>query len=363
MQGIDCKRITIQGDPEERGLAYGQNCSELIGANISRYRAWFERCLGMDWRHVLDKTIEFLPAIENYCPELLIELRGIAIGCGGDFAEVLMLNCRSELMWLFPRVSKPVDGCTAAAILPEASENGHTLFAQNQDWYTWAGAGGIVLEVVSESHPDILTVTEAGQLARYGLNQAGLALGVNSLASTDCKSRIAVPSTFVRRRYLMQEHWADGLNAILTAEHSAPHHYLSVFAGGGAVGIECLPGKIFNLEPDGGLLVHSNHMLHPAAPNQQITEGDTLYRHRRLRHVLEHNHNNLNPELLKLALQDHFGAPFSICRHPDEKIDRLEHISTILSIVIDVTAGRMWVCHGQPCSGEFREHGWSEPQI
>jgi len=308
------------------------------------YQPKFYETLRFPYISVLDKTVEFLPAIESYCPELLIELRGVAVGCGAEFAEVLMLNCRSELMWLFPRVSKTVDGCTSAAVLPEASDNGHTLLAQNQDWYTWAGAGGVVLEVVSGSHPDILTITEAGQLARYGINRAGLALGVNSLAPTGCKARTAVPSTFVRRRYLMQEYWADGLNAILTAEHSAPHYYYSVFA-------------------EGGLLVHSNHMLHPGAPNQHITEGDTLYRHQRLRHILERSNKNLNPELLKLALQDHFGAPFSICRHPDERIDRLEHISTISSTVIDVTAGRMWVCHGRPCSGEFREYGWSEPQI
>lgn len=80
-----------------------------------------------------------------------------------------------------PSDKEELDGCSSVAVLPDASANGHTILAQNWDTYTWQEYGTVILQILRDDGPDLMIVTEAGQLARYGMNQAGIALGVNSL--------------------------------------------------------------------------------------------------------------------------------------------------------------------------------------
>ena len=61
------------------------------------------------------------------------------------------------------------------------------------------------------------------------------------------------------------------------------------------------------------------------------------------------------------AFQDHFGFPFCVCRHGDERKKELDKISTLGCIIMDTTDKRIWVCKGTPCSGQFREYAWARP--
>ena len=51
--------------------------------------------------------------------------------------------------------------------------------------YTWQEYGTVILQILRDDGPDLMIVTEAGQLARYGMNQAGIALGVNKMCIRD----------------------------------------------------------------------------------------------------------------------------------------------------------------------------------
>lgn len=131
---------------------------------------------------------EFLPFIHSYSPELLDELEGIAQGADVEFDDLLTLNSRSEAMTLVrrpPSDKEELDGCSSVAVLPDASANGHTILAQNWDTYTWQEYGTVILQILRDDGPDLMIVTEAGQLARYGMNQAGIAW-----ESTVCKKHI-----------------------------------------------------------------------------------------------------------------------------------------------------------------------------
>lgn len=44
--------------------------------------------------------------------------------------------------------------------------------------------GTVILQILRDDGPDLMIVTEAGQLARYGMNQAGIALGSQQSAKT-----------------------------------------------------------------------------------------------------------------------------------------------------------------------------------
>lgn len=119
-----------------------------------------------------------------------------------------------------------------------------------------------MLQVLQESDaPDMMIVTEAEQLARYGINQAGICLGVNRLHRVHNKKIYGVPSVFMRRTIIQQDCYADAVNKLFDAEGMLPLYYLIGCADGDAMGFEVLKDGNLVLYPDGGLIVHSNHIL------------------------------------------------------------------------------------------------------
>ncbi len=68
-------------------------------------------------------------------------------------------------------------------MLAEASADGKLLHGQNWDWRAECAETGVVLRIAREDGPDVLTFTEAGGLARAGMNSAGVALTANFLGS------------------------------------------------------------------------------------------------------------------------------------------------------------------------------------
>ena len=76
-------------------------------------------------------------------------MRGIADGAGVPFDAILVLNCRSELMFAAARSKgeTPPGECTSFAVTPEASSDGHTLLGQNWDWVPFARDVCVLLDV------------------------------------------------------------------------------------------------------------------------------------------------------------------------------------------------------------------------
>ena len=125
-----------------------------------------------------------VPPIENFDPAYVEEMRGIAEGAGEPFAAVMLMNARTEMVAAARRQQAArqfPDGCTAALALPEASADGVLLHGQNWDWRAECAETGVVLRIRRDDGPDILTFTEAGGLARSGLNSAGIGLTANAL--------------------------------------------------------------------------------------------------------------------------------------------------------------------------------------
>ena len=334
--------FTIRGkNHRERGVDYGVQCKELIQGVLERYIRFFNgghTAVSWDEAKVISK--EFLPFIHSYSPELLDELEGIAQGADVEFDDLLTLNSRSEAMTLVrrpPSDKEELDGCSSVAVLPDASANGHTILAQNWDTYTWQEYGTVILQILRDDGPDLMIVTEAGQLARYGMNQAGIALGVNSLQKTYNPEVFGIPSVFIRRKFLEQDRYVDAVNQIFGAESMLPMYYVAAYCGGDAMGFEKLKDGQLVLYPENGLIAHSNHIRHPHYAYQVDALGGTLYRDRRILKHLQPKAGAVTMEDIKDAFKDHFGYPFSVCRHGDSRKTELNRISTLGCILMDVT--------------------------
>ena len=127
------------------------------------------------------------------------------------------------------------------------------------------------------------------------------------------------------------------------------------------MGFEKLKDGQLVLYPENGLIAHSNHIRHPHYAYQVDALGGTLYRDRRILKHLQPKAGAVTIEDIKDAFKDHFGYPFSVCRHGDSRKTELNRISTLGCILMDVTDRRIWVCKGTPCCGEFKEYMWERP--
>jgi hypothetical protein len=113
--------------------------------------------------------------VTGFDPEYMEEMRGIAEGARVPLEGVVTVNCRTEMMFGFKEAAhvheKMEDGCTGVVALPSVTASGRLLHAHNWDWRQEAADSSIVLRVRSENGPDILTLVEAGGLARHGFNR------------------------------------------------------------------------------------------------------------------------------------------------------------------------------------------------
>jgi isopenicillin-N N-acyltransferase-like protein len=82
----------------------------------------------------------------------------------------------------------------------------------------------------------------------------------------------------------------------------------------------------------------------------------TLYRASRSRKLLSTDRGEIGTEILRSALQDHFGNPSSICKHTDESLPEVERKQTNASFIIDLENRRLLATRGPPCRSEYREY-------
>src|ERR1700744_2034288 len=177
-------------------------------------------------------------------------MRGIASGADMELADIVLLNARTEILKL---AEKPAlraalaDGCTAVAVMPEATSDNVLIHAQNWDWKAECSETAVVLHIRRNDGPDILTFTEAGGLARSGMNGAGIAITANYLQSDRDYRDIGVPLALIRRKVLQQEHLALAMQAVHSTAKSAANNMMVSGSGarGDAIAIdfECAPDE------------------------------------------------------------------------------------------------------------------------
>lgn len=315
--------IELSGAPEARGASYGLQAAERVRRSLGHYHAQLSQS-GLDGGRIHDLARGFASRVEAFDPAYVAEMRGIARGAGVAFEDVMLLNCRTEILQLAKRgapTEDDPDGCTGAILLPEATADGALLHGQNWDWKSECAETGVVLRIRRDDGPDILTFVEAGGLARAGLNAAGIAVTANYLESDRDYLQEGVPLALLRRKALEQSQVALAIRTFYATPKSASNNIMVSHAAGFAIDIECAPDESFLLEPQDGILVHANHWRSPAALAKLKDTGiastpDSIYRDRRVLDALRAKRGQLTMDDLRAAFLDDWQSPWSVCRPP-----------------------------------------------
>lgn len=340
--------IEISGPPHERGRQYGRQAADRIRKGTAHYRTQLEG-LSLDGAGIATLVRAYLPVIEAFEPSYVEEMRGIADGAAVRFEDVVLLNARTEILKLAARPElrerlgghDEPDGCTGVVVLPEASENGRLIHAQNWDWKRECAETAVVLRVTRDNGPDFLTFTEAGALARCGFNAAGIAITANYLESDRDYSQVGVPLALIRRKVLESEHIALAMRTVYCTAKSAANNMIVSHCGGVAIDFECAPDETFQVHPERGLLVHANHWVSPVALAKLKDTGiantpDSLYRDIRVRGALAPRIGSITAQAVKDALFDDFATPWSVCRPPRRNLSN--NLSATVAMIVMVPA-------------------------
>ena len=316
--------IDLSGSPRERGRTHGKAAADRLRRGAKMYAESLLRS-SVDWAELERRAEALVPSIEKFDPTYIEEMRGIAEGANEPFAAVVLMNARTEMVAAARQeqeARRVPDGCTAALALPEASADGVLLHGQNWDWRAECAETGVLLRIHRDDGPDILTFTEAGGLARSGLNSAGIGLTANALqCDRDYKRGLGIPLPFIRRKVLESACLANAVQTIVSTPKLGSNHMAVSHCGGEAFGFECAPDDTFWLAPDRGLYVHANHWIAEPARAQVKDTGlaetpCSIYRDKRVRDQLSPKRGKLTLDDFRSAFFDDYGSPWSVCRPP-----------------------------------------------
>jgi hypothetical protein len=303
MEKSHLRKVIISGDPAARGKQYGEKVKPLIEKSVGSYREAFKGVSGVTWEKALNFSKTFVKRIKEFDETLLEEMQGMAKGSGRLLEEILVINLRTEILFGLKKLHE-AEGCTSFCALPDITRLGNTILGQNWDYKPFAAETMLLLQINQEKAPDILTLVEAGQLARMGMNSAGLGICNNYI---ECEAdgmnmEKGVPTTFIRRRALSQEKYYAMIGTIAHTPRSFSGNYLVATAEGegDATDIEATPETAYfpQRRPDRAFQPYQGrrarlHRSHAAGGGEQSLPGSpagTSPEEKRLEARPERNH-------------------------------------------------------------------------
>ncbi|MGX2997495.1 C45 family autoproteolytic acyltransferase/hydrolase [Streptomyces sp. JNUCC 64] len=374
--------VRTEGGPLERGRQYGAATKERVGASLTAYEEVYARFAGLTWAGATRLARTYLPALERFEERYLAadgpragagylaEMRGVAEGAGVSFEDVLALNLRTEILFSGKarRIAaartaaergmpggRPPAECTSFCDLrgPEP------VVGQNWDWIPFSHDTVVVLESAPDRGPRWVSVVEAGLLAKFGTNAAGVTVLTNALVTSRDVGEAGLPYHLVLRALLDSPSLADGVELLREVRRSSSANYLLV-GDGRAVDAETRPGGPGEVSwtsvERGGFLVHANHFHAGDGDFGSVAEDlgprvmpDSPFRRARAERLAE-----LMPEPSLAGwhevLSDHENYPDALCCHPDERQEPLERGSTVASAVFLPERREMHLALGHPCA-------------
>lgn len=343
--------ITVRGNAAARGLAYGTAARDQIAAGLDSYRGFFQR-RGVGWAEALATAAEFRAVIEAHSPDAAEEIEAIGQGSGQGAEAITLLNARTEILYWRMRQAEtaPSDGadeCSGAIICPERSESGVLIHAQNWDWMPEAAAHTVALRILDHDGPNALHFVEAGQLARHGMNEAGLAVSAMGLHSDRDYGRLGLPSPVLRRQMIHSGSLGEAIGLAYQSDPSFSHALAISHADGAAAILESAPGLTEWLMPEAGLLTHANHFKSDIA-RAKLTDvnlrrcPDSLIRDQRLMQLLNGRAAPLGRADVQAALLDTAHRPGSLLRAPALRPGGLAS-ATLYSLIMEPAQAAAWL--------------------
>jgi predicted choloylglycine hydrolase len=347
--------LEVRGSPREIGHAVGRSFAAPIRRALDARGAWFRELKAYVRSRPASLYASYLAAARKHAPRAWEELRGLADGARLPLDDLAILHLQCEYEALRAQEHKDAPGCSSLAL----RHGERAVICHNEDNHV-AYAEMALLRLRPEGGPSALCAAYPGFLPGGApwINDRGLAMTTNTIVTKEV--RVGVGIWFLAREAV---HARSLDAAVALCRHPqrsyAFHHLIASAPQRRIVSLETTPSR-HALREVAGLLVHTNHLLHPSLAGEPQDEAyvrsSSMSRYRVLSRWREGlaDPRRVTREAMVRALSSHEGRPYSPCRHPQGEVRG----ATLLTAVIDVSRGAatMRVCRGQPCRGVFRDY-------
>lgn len=255
------KTVSFSGSGYELGIQHGTELKKEIGEIIEAWKKNTSSSLGKDANVVLKDFLEyagFEKTIQKWTPELYEEVKGIAVGSGQEFNDIMVLNLLDEF-WVYMNNIQN-HHCSGMGV---PSVNGSTSYiAQNMDIENYTDGYQIVIRLKrTNTRPEQLILTHPGLIALNGMNETGIGACMNTLMQLKSSSS-GLPVAFIVRRIINSIDKSDLLDFIQTVPHASGQNYI-IGIKGEVYDFEASAHKVVRFDPNNsnGTVYHTNHPI------------------------------------------------------------------------------------------------------
>ncbi|HJQ94340.1 MAG TPA: C45 family peptidase [Acidimicrobiia bacterium] len=357
MRDRPIRLLELGGDAEHRGGVHGAAFhSEIRRYTEERVRlasngTWAGRpATNEDAIALATSTLE---SHRRYDADLFEEMEAMALAGGISPAEAVIVGGFTDFVDIVRAAgssSVPEEDDCTAVIVPDQLAGGRAgWLAQTWDMHDSATEHVVMLQIETPGAPRGLVYSTVGCLGQIGMNEAGIAVGINNLTASN--GRVGVTWPFVVRKALKQSTLDGALGCVLEAELAGAHNYLLFDDTGNGFNVEAMPGYRAVTKLDNRPLVHTNHCLDPEAQTLEATRPVDLQASSEARletavRILGGLKSIEESDLI--ALTREAGA---ICRRSEPPY----HTETAGAVLMQPRSGRVLACWGIPAENEFEE--------
>lgn len=263
------KYVRICGNRRQAGVALGKLARPIMSAYLAQSGTW-EALRPWRGHAFLDELGQQARAA---LPAVWEELEGLAEGLRLPLEDVLLWNCRGDLL------HSTADGCTSVAL---RTADGARWIAHNEDGDPYLRGRCHLVDVALDDAPGYLSFYYPGSLPghTFGANRAGLVQTINNLRTR--QRHPGVPRMLLARAVLDCATLDEAVALLRALPHSGGFHHLLGAAGDPRMfSVEVAPGATSVLDT-GPRYGHANHMVHAqtAGLAQVITDSSRARQHR-----------------------------------------------------------------------------------
>ncbi|MHC4942713.1 MAG: C45 family autoproteolytic acyltransferase/hydrolase [Planctomycetota bacterium] len=334
--------VEAGGSYREIGRGLGSAMNEKIQAYFDESPD-FPKCL--DYLHYggRERLDAMLEHVKVRFPHLVEELEGMAEALNLPLMVLFAYNCRSEIAVLTQNA-----GCSTLAL----KSRDRAVLAHNEDGNDTNAGRMYVAKVHPPNGVDFISFVYPGLLPGNGpgFNIRGVVQTTNYIQPRSVVD--GIPRYFIGRAVLEAKSLDEAVGIITGGPRAYPwHHNLASLPDARLLSLETMPDR-HHLQEVEGLMVHTNHLLHPEMTLEGAGEQDVPYessttRYRVLTQAIARGPSPVDSEEMLELLCLHEGKPYSPCRHPEGDV----HGITLGTAVFEAPQKAMTLFHGNPCRG------------
>ena len=264
--------LVLDGEtPYERGFQHGTALEFPIKKAMRQFRNWIRANVGLeepdDMIQDFAANTPYLDSVKALVPDLYEELRGTAEGAGVDLNELFVYQSFDEF-FVFLLTSGSLEmgttgHCTTAGVYGRLDKPNYV--GHNNDIPTYHEELVTVLHIkYPDSDLEILQSAFAGQIGQNGVNNRGVAVGINTLANLPGGD--GLPVSFNVRKILESANVDEAVSYLNGARFGQAMNYM-IGDREKVVSVETWESNAQVLDIyTGNYAVHTNHSLGSDTP-------------------------------------------------------------------------------------------------